>query len=29
LGDEGLEAVFDPTYYTKHTDRILRDIGID
>jgi adenylosuccinate lyase len=29
LGHEGLEAVFDPTYYTKHTDRILRDIGID
>ena len=28
LGDDGLDAVFDPTYYTKHTDRILRDIGI-
>jgi adenylosuccinate lyase len=28
LGDDGLNAVFDPTYYTKHTDRILRDIGI-
>ena len=29
LGDGGLEAVFDPAYYTRHTDRILRDAGID
>jgi adenylosuccinate lyase len=29
LGVEGLDAVFDPTYYTKQTDRILRDVGID
>jgi adenylosuccinate lyase len=28
LGDKALDAVFDPAYYTKHTDRILRDTGI-
>jgi adenylosuccinate lyase len=28
LGEAGLNAVFDPAYYTKHTERILRDIGI-
>jgi adenylosuccinate lyase len=29
LGAGGLDAVFDPSCYTKHTDRILRDMGLD
>jgi adenylosuccinate lyase len=29
LGSERLNAVFDAACYMKHTDRILRDIGID
>jgi adenylosuccinate lyase len=29
LGSGGVEAVFDPSYYTRYTDSILRGIGID
>ncbi len=29
LGDQGLDAIFDPAYYTRHTGRILRDTGIE
>jgi adenylosuccinate lyase len=29
LGRGEVDAVFDPAFYTKHTDRILREIGID
>jgi adenylosuccinate lyase len=29
LGTRQVEQIFDPSYYTKHIDRILRDIGID
>jgi adenylosuccinate lyase len=29
LGAGGVEAVFDPAHFTRHTDRILRELGID